>query len=91
MAENAGLYQKFDVKRRDGRDAAGGDRQNAAYFVLDVVNDPFAVAALTNYRIMCEGTCPELANELFALETELRSGRRDGPMLARLRAPKEKP
>lgn len=89
MPENEGLYQKFDVKRRDGRDQPGGDRENAVYFTLDVLNDPFALSAIAGYRIMCEGTCPRLANELFALEQELRSGRRDGPMLEKLRIPKE--
>lgn len=87
MPENVGLYQKFDVSRKDGRDAASGDRADAVYFTLDLVHDPFALAAITNYRLMCEGTCPELASELFALEQELRSGRRDGPMLAKLRTP----
>jgi hypothetical protein len=85
MAENAGLYQKFDVRRRDGRDQAGGDREAAAYFVLDVAHDPHALAALTAYRMSCEWHLPALANDLRALEDELRAGRRDGPALARLR------
>jgi len=86
MPENRGLYRKYSVKRRDGRDKKKGDRRRGAvYFVLDVVNDPFAVAALTNYRLECEGNCPLLANELFALEQELRAGRHDGPMLQKLR------
>lgn len=88
MAEDTGLYQKFDVQRRDGRDKPGGDRTNGVYFVLDVANDPFALEALVNYRIMCESTCPQLASELFALELELRSGQRDGPMLGKLKVPK---
>lgn len=89
MPENVGLYQKFDVKRRDGRDAPGGDREHAAYFTIDVVNDPNAVAAITGYRLSCEGMCPQLASDLFALEQELRSGRRDGPMVQKLREAKK--
>lgn len=89
MAENAGLYQKFNVSRRDGRDQPGGDRQDAVYFVLDISHDPFALDALRAYRMVCEGRCPELAKELWALEQELRSGVKPGSLLKKLAIPKE--
>lgn len=44
--KNTGLVQKFNVTRVDGRDAPGGDREGAEYFVLDYVHDPIARAAL---------------------------------------------
>lgn len=64
MSENAGLYQKFNVSRRDGRDLPGGDRSNAAYFVLDVANDPYALPALKAYADSCRATLPLLADQL---------------------------
>lgn len=82
--ENTGLYQKYDVRRRDGQP----DKADAAYFTLDVVNDPHALPALRCYRMSCEGTLPELAQALFALEAELMSGQRDGPMVQALRVPR---
>ncbi len=81
MPENRGLYKKYDVKRADGQP----DRPDAAYFVLDVVNDPHAQAALRAYRISCEGTCPALADAIHLLDAELASGKRNGPMVQQLR------
>lgn len=46
---HTGLYAKYYVARMDGRDAPGGDKDNARYFVLDYVNDPGAVVALRAY------------------------------------------
>jgi len=37
-----GLYGKFFVHRVDGRDAAGGDKAGADYFVLDLTHDKYA-------------------------------------------------
>lgn len=82
MPENRGLYKKYTVMRPDGK-----AKSDAAYFVLDVVNDPHAIAAIRGYRISCEGTLPDLADELFALETELSSGKRNGKMVKKLRKP----
>jgi len=47
--KDAGLFAKYYVARIDGRDAPGGDKENARYFVLDYVNDPGAVKALNAY------------------------------------------
>jgi hypothetical protein len=81
MPENTSLYQKYAVRRADGQP----DRPGAAYFVLDVVNDPNAIAALTGYRISCADDFPDLALALRELEQELQTGRRDGPMVQALR------
>ena len=80
MPENRGLYKKYDVKRLSGE-----EKPDAAYFVLDVVNDPHAQAALRAYRISCEGTLPALADGLYLLDAELASGKRDGLVVRQLR------
>ena len=81
MPENRGLYQKFDIVRRDGKPAP------AAYFVLDVANDPHAQAALKCYRISCAGTLPDLAADLIELENEIAAGNHSGAMMLKLRTP----
>jgi hypothetical protein len=83
--ENVGIYQKFNVRRRDGRDLPGGDRANAAYFVIDVANDPNAAGTLETYSRECEAEAPKLAEELRRLVSELRSGVTDGPLVRALR------
>lgn len=62
----AGLYRKFTVQRTDGRDAPGGDREGAEYFVLDLTNDPFAKAAIAAYIEACasDGGYDELVADL---------------------------
>lgn len=89
MAENEGCYQKFDVKRRDGRDAPGGDRDGAVYFVLDLIHDdPSRVrSALTAYRL-ASPDLPALNADLLVLDEELAAGRMDGPVMQKLRTPK---
>jgi hypothetical protein len=88
MPENAGLYQKFDVTRRDGRDRPGGDREGAAYFVLDVIHDPLAVPALRAYAQAADRRgMVELAKALQWLLVELETGR-PGEMVQALREPK---
>ncbi len=44
-----GLIAKYAVTREDGRDAPGGDKERARYFVLDYEHDPLAQAALLYY------------------------------------------
>ncbi len=80
MAENRGLYKKYEVKRLSGE-----EREGAAYFVLDVVNDPHAQAALLAYRNSCEKDYPALADEIDLLLAELKSGKRNGLMAEQLR------
>lgn len=61
-----GLYRKFNVSRVDGRDAPGGDRHGARYFVLDLDHDPRAREALRTYADECEDDYPQLAADLRA-------------------------
>ncbi|AJD82946.1 hypothetical protein PJWF_00052 [Achromobacter phage JWF] len=59
-----GLYEKYLVTRRDGRDEPGGDRAGASYFVLDLDHDKFAVPALRAYADACEREYPILAQDI---------------------------
>lgn len=63
---SVGLYGKFHVERADGRDRPGGDKDDAAYFVLDYVNDPHARIAVRAYidSLRDAGQEPELAQDL---------------------------
>lgn len=66
MAEKTGLFNKYVVSRQDGRDRPGEDKDNAEYFVLDVINDHFAWAALGTYAENCKYHYPELSRDLYA-------------------------
>ncbi|WP_185734200.1 hypothetical protein [Burkholderia stagnalis] len=61
-----GLYRKFDVRRVDGSDQAGGKHRDCEYFVLDVTNDQHARAALRAYATACAPTHPDLSADLVA-------------------------
>jgi hypothetical protein len=88
MPQDSGLFQKFWVRRVDGRDRPGGDREGAVYFVLDVVHDTeHAAAALAAYADSCQEEQPTLASALDLLVAELDSGT-PGPMVQALREPK---
>ena len=52
--KEVGIYPKFFVRRIDGRDQDGGDREDAkqGYFVLDPVFDPAARPALALYSML---------------------------------------
>ena len=65
-ATEQGLFGKFHVSRLDGRDAPGGDRHGARYFVIDLDNDPHATPALRAYAEACEDDYPLLAQDLLA-------------------------
>lgn len=56
-----GLYQKYQVERLN--DSAGKHR-DCEYFVLDLVHDKFAIAALFTYAHHCKKEFPELALDL---------------------------
>lgn len=60
-----GLFKKFNVSRADGKP----ERENAAYFVLDVANDPHAREAFYAYAesLQRNGTQAErIANQELA-------------------------
>lgn len=65
--QSQGLLNKFSVHRQDLRDAPGGDRQDAQYFVLDCTYDPHARAALLAYADSCQAEYPFLAADLRIL------------------------
>jgi hypothetical protein len=60
-----GIYNKFTVKRNDGRDEPGRDRHGAEYFVLDMTHDEYAKPALMTYAIACQGEYPRLSSDLI--------------------------
>lgn len=62
-----GLFRKFHVERVDGRDAPGGDKAEARYFVLDHWHDPHARAALAAYAESVHRENPEFAADLRRL------------------------
>jgi hypothetical protein len=57
----SGLYDKFHVSRKDGRDGQGGDRTDATYLVLDLKYDPHARAGALAYAESCQSHYPALA------------------------------
>jgi hypothetical protein len=61
-----GLFEKFHVRRTDGRDAPGEKHHGAEYFVLDLTDDPHAIPALAAYADSCERDYPLLAADLRA-------------------------
>lgn len=68
---SSGLYEKYQVKRQDGRDDVGDKHYACSYFVLDLKCDPHAKAAIRAYADSCLQEKPELANDLLKfLENE---------------------
>jgi cation transport regulator ChaC len=65
-----GLYSKFYIERVDGRDQPGGDRENAIYYVLDLVHDEFAKVAMAAYAEACIAKYPLLAQDIQKLINE---------------------
>ena len=61
-----GVYNKYDVRRTDGRCEPGEKHENCAYFVLDITHDPHAVAALRAYAESCRISHPQLAIDIWA-------------------------
>lgn len=72
--KGVGLYQKFQVRRLDGRSRKGQKHHGCEYFVLDLQHDPHAIAALTAYSDSCAESYPALSNDLkrkiFQLENK---------------------
>jgi hypothetical protein len=59
-----GLYKKYNVMRADGSSEPGGKHEHCDYFVLDLVHDPYAMAALQAYAIACRRDYPDLSASL---------------------------
>lgn len=52
--KNKGMYQKFIVKRTDGKDGKGEKHDGCEYFVLDLTHDKNAIPALLVYADVAE-------------------------------------
>lgn len=63
--KNRGLYDKFVVKRTDGRDAPGQKHEKCSYFVMDLTHDKHAIPALMAYALSCKAEFPTLAADLL--------------------------
>jgi hypothetical protein len=59
-----GLYGKYVVRRSDGSSEPGGKHEHCDYFVLDLVHDAHASAALAAYATSCETEYPALYDDL---------------------------
>ncbi|KVN83456.1 hypothetical protein [Burkholderia ubonensis] len=69
-AQAQGTFRKYDVRRVDGRDAPGGDREGDEYFVLNLTRDPHAKPAIEAYMRSCAAAFPQLAADLAARAPE---------------------
>jgi hypothetical protein len=59
-----GVYEKYIVKRTDGKDGPGERHAECSYFVLDLTHDPFAIPAIKAYAQACEDQYPILSEQL---------------------------
>jgi len=59
-----GLYNKFIVRRTDGKSSPGEKHCGCYYFVLDLTHDKFAFAAIKAYAEACFEEYPELSVDL---------------------------
>jgi len=64
MAKDGPVYEKYLVSRVDGRDTPGRDKENARYYVMDWVNDPYAWLAMLYYANIIEDKYPQLAVDI---------------------------
>ena len=67
MKKNAGVYQKYSIRRLDGKDAPGEKHDNCKLFVLDISHDKYALAALRAYAEACKLDYPALSADLIAI------------------------
>lgn len=65
MPKDGPVCGKFHVQRVDGRDQPGGDKEDADYFVLDIIHDPYAREALMFYAFKCVDKFPELSADIW--------------------------
>jgi len=61
-----GLYNKFYVRRTDGRSRKGQRHYHCQYFVLDLDHDEFALIALRAYARACREKYALLAVDLLS-------------------------
>lgn len=79
MSDNRrGIYNKFNVTRADGSSGPGGKHERCEYFVLDLVHDKHAIAALRAYAESCGNEYPQLRRDLLIQAGALSLGKYDG-------------
>lgn len=62
--KSRGLYNKYTVTRNDGSSDPDWKHEGCEYFVLDLMHDEYAKAALLAYADSCEADYPLLAKDL---------------------------
>jgi hypothetical protein len=68
---NTGLTHKYDVRRRDGKDAPGQRHHLDWLFVLDIAHDWHAREALAAYAKSCRTEYPQLSEDLRQMLTKI--------------------
>lgn len=63
--DHRGLFDKYEVRRTDGRDVLGDKHHGCTYFVLDLTHDPAARAAAILYADMVRGSRQQLTADLL--------------------------
>jgi len=62
-----GLYQKYNVSRKNPHSDPSKDSADCRFFVLDFAHDPFAIPALEAYAEACKAKFPTLSDHLLAI------------------------
>lgn len=68
-----GIYNKFDVRRTDGKSGFGEKHYGCEYFVLDLTHDKHAEEALRAYAESCAEEYPMLASDIMNKLNETRN------------------
>lgn len=74
------IYEKFTVRRTDGRDRLGEKHFGCRYFVLDITHDKHAIPALQAYAESCVKESPSLANGILEIIEEIANKTNIGEM-----------
>jgi len=69
--QERGIYEKYIVKRGDGRSEPGQRHYGCNYFVLDLTHDRFARKALLQYAEDCKVLFPELSKDLYRIADQM--------------------
>ena len=69
--DKRGLYQKYTVKRTDGRDALGERHHGCKYLVLDLTHDKYARIAAVYYAQRIINVNPTFSKELYDWATDI--------------------
>jgi len=63
QSKDGPVWEKYEVRRMDGRDGPGLKHDGCAHFVLDLTHDPYAVVALEAYSKACAEELRTLSND----------------------------